>query len=90
MNFKKENLYQQLEKEIRIVIQFYINNIYDFGIHSVNYKKFDNLGALNSLDSTGTYFHTSDRYDTQCLWMPLIHGTQNYPMDWSFKYIIPS
>ena len=69
---------------------FFINSIYDFGIHSVNYKKFDNLGAINSSDSVGTYFHTSDRYETQHLWMPLIQDSKNYPMDWSFKYIVPS
>ena len=64
LSFKKENLHEQLEKEVRIVVQFFINSIYDFGIHSVNYKKFDNLGAINSSDSVGTYFHTSDRYET--------------------------
>jgi hypothetical protein len=74
--------------KLKILVKFYIHSITDFGIHAVTYKS-PSASGINS-DTPSTYFHTSDHFNSQSLWMPIVAGSLLQPVNWSFKYIVPS
>ena len=70
LNFKKENPISQLQPKMKILISYYLESLVDFGIKSTPYKIQNSSVLANGnsqpLDDTeGTYFYTSDLYDSK-------------------------
>lgn len=89
LNFKKEQILEQLPKTIDLMISYFIPSIDNFGIRAVKYKITDQMPGAGLEAQEGTYYHSSDMYNSQHLWMPVIQGSQMFPLAWSFKYIVP-
>jgi hypothetical protein len=58
INFKKDNPIDALDKQVVIIVKYFLTTFSDFGIQAVNYKVNNMLHGLNNCASVDTYFHT--------------------------------